>query len=188
MASVPTQPYVPVAEYLNTSYRPDLEYVDGVLMERSSRTILQALLQASLCHYFAAFEIGCRFVVLPRVRTEIVRFSEYRLPDVQLCAVPGPSGRIMDAVPMAVIEIFSPADTMSEMLERFRDYAAIGTPYIIQLDPENCIARRFDKGSLIETEFTALEIGDRKISFDSKAIFETLRAKHRQFTGEDPAR
>src|SRR4051812_6546936 len=34
MAAAPTVPPVSVDEYMNTSYRPDVEFVDGVLVER----------------------------------------------------------------------------------------------------------------------------------------------------------
>src|SRR5438105_3551590 len=39
MAVVPSPPLVSVDEYLNSSYHPDVEYVDGVLVERGMPTI-----------------------------------------------------------------------------------------------------------------------------------------------------
>ena len=38
MAALPGSPLVPVDEYLNSSYSPDMEYVDGVLVERNVGT------------------------------------------------------------------------------------------------------------------------------------------------------
>lgn len=171
-----------MSEYLNTSYHPDMEYVDGTLVERSVPTLFESLLQAILGVYFRQLERLHRFKVLPKVRIEIIKASKYRIPDLLLCATPMPPGRIMDVTPLAVIEILSPTDTMSETLERLRDYAAIGVPVIIQMDPEKCIAHRFEKGSLIETEFKELEMGGRILPFDSETLFEQFRSEHKEAT------
>ncbi len=88
----------------------------------------------------------------------------------------------MDVPPLAVIEILSPTDRMGEILERFREYAAIGVPVIVQMDPEKGIAHRFQNGSLIETRFREFDSDGRAIPFDSKALFEQLRAEHRDAT------
>ncbi|SPF55788.1 hypothetical protein SBA4_7430002 [Candidatus Sulfopaludibacter sp. SbA4] len=44
-----------VDEYLNTSFRPDMEYVDGVLVERGMPTIAHSVLQMILIYYFAQY-------------------------------------------------------------------------------------------------------------------------------------
>src|ERR671938_276944 len=36
MAVAPIAPFVPVEDYLRTAYHPDVEYVDGVLVERAN--------------------------------------------------------------------------------------------------------------------------------------------------------
>ncbi len=182
--AAPTYPRVPVYEYLNTSYHPDTEYIDGVLVEHSDPTILHAL-QALLCGYFRPLEKANRFKVLPEVRTEIVRFSKYRIPDLLLCATPVPKGSVIDKTPLAVIEILSPTDRMGETLERFREYAALGVPVIIQMDPEKSIAHRFEKGSLIETRIKELDLQGRSIPFDSEALFHQLRSEHQSATEEE---
>lgn len=39
-------------EHLTTSYRPDMEYVDGMLVERGMPTGLHSLFHAMLAEYF----------------------------------------------------------------------------------------------------------------------------------------
>src|SRR5262245_35771554 len=131
MATAPTFPLVPVDEYLNSSYQPDMEYVDGILVERSVPTYFHALLQAILIAHFRQFERNCRFKALPELRTQIIERARYRVPDVLLCATPTAIQRVMTEVPLVVIEILSPTDTMQETLLRFRDYATLGVPFII---------------------------------------------------------
>ena len=129
MAALPTSPQVRVDDYLDSSYSPDMEYVDGVLMERSLPTIVHSLLQMILIRCFAEHEKALRFVSLPEVRTQIVDRARYRVPDVVLCPVPLPSGKVVNTIPWAIFEILSPDDRMPEQLERFRDYERIGVAH-----------------------------------------------------------
>src|SRR5699024_3035495 len=119
-------PLVSVEEYLNSSYTPDMEYLDGVLIERGVPTIPHSLLQMILIQFFAQFQETMRFVALPEVRTQIIERARYRITDVVLCSLPVPKSKILDVVPGTIIEILSPTDRMGETLERFRDYASIG--------------------------------------------------------------
>jgi hypothetical protein len=48
MAAPPNSTVVSVEEYLTTSYDPDVEYVDGVLVERNVGDWLHALVQGNI--------------------------------------------------------------------------------------------------------------------------------------------
>src|ERR1051326_2215487 len=164
--AVPGPPLVSVDEYLNSSYHPDVEYVDGVLVERGVSTIAHSLLQLILIRYFEPYERALRFLPLPDVRTQIIERARYRVPDVLLCATPLPTGKVVTSVPWAVIEILSPDDRLPRQLERFRDYKKIGVLHMILLDPEDLSAFRFDEGSLLQTQFTSLELPTGSVPFD----------------------
>jgi Uma2 family endonuclease len=186
MATAPTYPLVPVDEYLSTAYHPDMEFVDGVLVERSMPTMFHAVLQGVLFLYFHALEKQYRFKALLELRTKIVERARYRIPDLLLAATPMPKSRIMEATPLVVIEILSPDDTMSDTLQRYRDYSAIGVTSIVQMDPERYVAHRFDAGSLIETKFTGLYLPHtgETVPFDSEALFEQLRRELDEATSD----
>jgi Uma2 family endonuclease len=171
---------VSIEEYLNSSWHPDREYVDGLLVERSVPTIAHSILQKILIQFFGRFEKQFRFMPLPEVRTQIVERARYRIPDVLLCPVPVPKGKVVNTVPWAVIEILSPEDSMQEQLERFRDYAQIGTRVIVLLDPERLLAYRFEDDSLIRTTFTELDIPSGRVPFDSEALFRELAAERNE--------
>src|SRR4051794_22357203 len=170
MATAPTLPLVSVDEYLNTSYQPDMEYVDGRLVKRSVPTISHSVLQMILIQFFAQFQEAMRFLAIPEVRTQIIEKARYRIPDVLLCSLPLPKGKVIDTVPGSIIEILSPNDRMAETLERFRDYARIGVLEIVQMDPEHDLAHRYRDGSLIRTEFHDLPLTDRdqRVPFPSE--------------------
>lgn len=178
MATAPTVPLVSVDEYLRSSYEHDMEFVDGVLVERSVPTMFHGLLQAILLGYFRSIEHEYRIKVLPEVRTRIIERARYRIPDILLCATPIRMERVMNEVPVAVIEILSPDDKFGETLERFRDYEQLGVSAIVQMDPEKFLAHRFERGCLIEMQFQTLctlpHVG-RTVPFDSEAFFTQLR-------------
>jgi Uma2 family endonuclease len=184
MATAPTTPLVPVDEYLNSSYRPDVEYIDGHLVKRSVPTYLHSLLQALLIGYFRQFEKDHNFKALPELRTRIVDRARYRIPDILLCATPTSVRRTMTETPLAIIEILSPGDTVAETLHRFRDYVRLGVPHIIQMDPETGVAHRFEQGSLIQTEFDGLQLPHTTVPFNSRQLFTQLRREIDEAAGE----
>src|SRR5665811_886958 len=112
MAALPNPPLVPVEEYLNSSYSPDMEYVDGVLVERNVGALPHGLLQKLLLLHCARFEQEMRFLAIPECRTK-VEASRYRIPDVLLVSEPvNRKARFYGGVPLAVIEILSLEDRM----------------------------------------------------------------------------
>jgi Uma2 family endonuclease len=176
MAVVPTITLVSVDEYLNSSYRPDMEYVDGVLVERGVPTVSHGLLQLILCVYLDAFRTQFEFEPLPAVRTQIIERARYRIPDVMLCPLPVPVG-IMTSAPWAVFEILSPEDRFSDVVARFQDYKGIGVRHMVLLDPEDLAAYRFENGALAQMQLTSLELPTGDLPFDSEDLFRRLTAR-----------
>lgn len=176
MTTAPVLPYVSVDEYLNTSYEPDMEYVDGVLVEKGTPTVPHNLLERILLFWFAQFEEQLRFKALHEVRTVIAERARYRLPDVLL--VPRPlRSNICNVVPWVVIEIVSPDDTITKTRARFLDYARLGVLHVIQMDPEEYVAHRFENGSMIETRFQSLALPAGTVPFGSEELFGQLRSE-----------
>jgi Uma2 family endonuclease len=85
----------------------------------------------------------------------------------------------------AVIEILSPDDRMGDTLARFRDYQSIDVQHIIQMDPKNHVAHRFENGSLLEIRLDSLALfgPDRIIPFDSDSLFAQLRQERNELSG-----
>jgi Uma2 family endonuclease len=175
MATAPTIPLVPVDDYLNTSYHPDREYVDGVLVERAMPTPAHAALQIIIGAYLLRHAEEFGYEVLTECRVEIVKRSRYRIPDILLCTSPVPRTKTLESVPLAVIEIMSPDDRASDQLVRFRDYRSRGVRDIIVLDPENLTAARYPH---MEDPVTTIELPDgRAVPFRVDELLETLRRK-----------
>lgn len=84
---------VSVDEYLNTSYEPDMEYVDGVLVERNVGELPHSLTHGNVI--FALRQKYPEVKVLPSVTTK-VGATRYRVPDVAVI-LRKPEGRFIEA-------------------------------------------------------------------------------------------
>jgi Uma2 family endonuclease len=124
---------VSVHEYLSTSYRPDCDYVDGVVVERSLGETDHSRLQTEIAYYYRSRrkQWGLWALVEQRVQVAATRF---RIPDV--CLVVGaPQEQILRTPPFICVEVLSPDDRFSAMRQRVEDYLSFGVPYVWILDP-----------------------------------------------------
>ena len=106
---------IDVDAYLRTSYRPDREYRDGVVMERNvgdrSHSLLQILLGAYLVRHRDAWQI------VPYTELRIrVREGWYPIPDLCVYTLPGPQERVPTVLPLLWIEILS-EDDLEEIVD-----------------------------------------------------------------------
>src|SRR5579864_9477966 len=97
---------VSVEEYLHTSYRPDCEYVDGVILERNLGASDHSRIQISFGAYFYVREKQWRLRVFPEQRVQ-VKATRFRVPDLCVMLGPGPFEPIIRTPPFICIEILS---------------------------------------------------------------------------------
>ena len=124
---------VSVHEYLSTSYRPDCDYVDGVVLERNLGEKNHSQLQTAIWLFYHLHRQmwGLWGYVELRVQVTSTRF---RIPDVSLF-VGEPRDQVIQTPPFICIEVLSPDDRLSAMRERVEDYIRFGVPYVWILDP-----------------------------------------------------
>ncbi len=124
---------VPLSEYLETSYRPDCEYLEGELLERNVGEWDHSRLQMLLSRYLSNREKQWGILVVPEQRVQ-VKARRFRVPDILVLTGP-PSGPIIKEPPFLCIEILSPSDRMGEMQDRIDDYLDFGVRYVWLIDP-----------------------------------------------------
>lgn len=129
-----TAALVSLQEYLTTSYRPDCDYVDGVLLERNVGQKDHSSLQGAVIVWFYVRRAELRLASFPEQRVR-VSGGRYRIPDVCVVALPVPDEQIFTTPPYICIEILSPDDSFPRMQERFDDYLAMGVTNLWVLDP-----------------------------------------------------
>jgi Uma2 family endonuclease len=131
MATIVT---IPVEEYLATSYRPDMEYVDGQLVERHVGEYFHGRLQLLIGVLLAGRERERRFRVFTELRIEVRQRRRYRIPDICVKALPHQVTPVL-LKPDLAIEVLSPDDEPGETLAKVSDYLASGIPEIWIVDP-----------------------------------------------------
>jgi Uma2 family endonuclease len=159
---------ISVEEYLRTSYSPDVEYVDGELMELNVGDPLHSLVQSNLI--FALRTKYKNIKVLPEVRSKVTA-TRYRLPDV--CVTMSlPAAKVLLDPPFVAIEILSEDDRMSRVIERLQEFAAIGTPNIWVIDPRLKQMFTFDGSALREVQEDVIATGDPRLELTRAEIFQ----------------
>lgn len=125
---------IPVSEYLSTSYRPDRDYIDGVVLERNLGEWDHSWVQKCLIVYFGLREKEWNIVAVAEQRVQVSP-TRFRIPDVTVLLRPFKREQIITHPPFLCIEILSKDDTMKQMQERIDDYLQFGVAYIWVIDP-----------------------------------------------------
>jgi len=130
-----TFPLVSEQEYLCTSYQPDYEFEDGILIERNAGTEKHSWMQAALAAWIFRRRKAWGVNVYTEQRNKI-RPGKYKLTDV--CIVPGPrpSTPILDQPPLVAIEILSPEDRPLRVDRTIAEWLDFGVAYVWVIDPE----------------------------------------------------
>jgi len=129
-----TTKIVSVREYLSTSYDPDCEYVDGVVVERNIGERDHGKLQRALIVFFHARRKEWGVHVYPEQRVQVSP-TRFRIPDVCVVAGLEPAEQIFTKPPLICIEILSSEDRLAAVQERVRDFLKLGVRYVWILDP-----------------------------------------------------
>ena len=107
-----TSVLIPLAEYLNTTYRPDREYVDGEVVERRVGKWEHSRVQALLTGWFIQHERVWNIQTATEWRTQVSQ-TRVRIPDIVLVHA-GAQPDVLVEAPLLVVEILSPDDSYSD--------------------------------------------------------------------------
>ena len=142
---------VTVEEYLNTSYSPDCDYLDGRIVERNVGEWDHSRLQAAFASYFYTREKQFSLLVVTEQRVQVTA-SRFRVPDVCLVTAPAPGAQILYAAPFLCIEILSKDDRYAAMQEKIDDYLAFGVKYVWVIDPQTRKAHIYHASGVSEAK------------------------------------
>jgi Uma2 family endonuclease len=165
-----TSVLVPIAEYLETVYRPDREYIDGEIVERNMGEWEHSRIQVLLGAWFVQNESAWRVQAATEWRTRVSE-SRVRIPDIVLVAN-GPQPQVLTRPAILVVEILSPSDTYADTESRARDYQAMGVQTIWIIDPETRTGRICTGDSW--TQSARLEVPGTPIHVELPTLFAAL--------------
>lgn len=160
-------------EYLQTSYRPDRDFVDGVTEEREMGESEHSDVQAELIYWFRSHRQEWSVRVNGELRARVGE-RQYRVPDVCVRYLSAPREKVLTTPPLIAIEIKSPDDRISRVVVRLRDYLEMGVPNIWLLDPIERVAFTYTQDGLKLVESERITLADSPIYLDLPAIFSAL--------------
>jgi len=151
-----TTTLVSVEEYLSTSYKPDVNYIDDHLEERNVGTPEHGDLTWYLKFLLRAR--GLRVFTEARLR---VAPKRYRVPDVCAYLTDPCEKRVLTVAPLLVIEVLSPEDRLQRTAVEANDYLDMGVPIVWIVDPVEKLAYVVDSKTR-----RLFQVGDTIAAFD----------------------
>src|SRR5947208_1742959 len=105
-------------DYMNTSYSPDCEYIDGVILERNVGQGKHAYTQSRLLLKLNQLMTEKKLIVLVEQRVR-VSATRVRIPDV--CVVQQLE-EVASNPPLLCVEVLSPDDRWNRVIASVGDY------------------------------------------------------------------
>jgi Uma2 family endonuclease len=124
---------VAIEEYLSTSYDPDVEFVDGVLVARNVGEWPHSRVQTNILVALTGRYPHLEVVFGLRSKTANTR---YRIPDVSVVLAPPQTDYLLDAA-FLVVEVLSKRDAMSAMIDpRMQLMSTYRPPALVEIESE----------------------------------------------------
>ena len=165
-----TTTHIPLSEYLETSYRPDREYVDGEIRERNVGKWEHARVQWLLAAWFSNHEREWGITGSTEQRVQVSR-NAVRVPDLVVLRA-GPQPDVLIDPPLLIIEILSPDDSYSDTQERAQDYQTMGVETIWIIDPKTRTGRTCS--GVLWVEAKRLEVSGTPMFVELDGIFSQI--------------
>ena len=125
---------IPLSEYLTTTYRPDRDYIDGEVKERTLGTRAHSFLQSILASAFNFNMDAWNIVAGTEIRIR-VSATRVRIPDVGVMRRSDPADPVVQVAPLICVEVLSPEDSLRSQRDRVEDYLRMGVLHIWFIDP-----------------------------------------------------
>ena len=173
-AVVPVAGLMTMEEYLHTSYRPDCDFVDGVVEERTLGETKHGMLQMEVGFWFRSRRSEWKIRVIAELRTR-VSAGRIRIPDVTVAYDDAAiEEQVRVTAPLIAIEILSPEDRLGRVLVRLEDFWRMGIGNVWLLDPVERVGFRYTEAGLKLVQGSRMEVGGTEIYMDLGEVFAGL--------------
>ena len=162
---------ISLEEYLSTSYSPDKEYCDGVLVERNVGDNAHARLQALLAAYLIERRKQWRIAVYTELRIR-VRTNWYPLPDVCVYTLPAPQERFPSQPPLLWVEILSQDDRMVDVWNKAHELIENGVPNVWIINPNTLESELRTPAGVSQLQHQTLHLPDSPIVIPLLAVMD----------------
>ncbi len=176
MATAAVAVRMTLEEYLHTTFRPDVEFVDGVVEERNVGEWEHGGLQGILCFMLMTKESEWGVLVTPELRTQTAP-RNFRVPDVSVIDARDKVKRWLTKAPLLCVEVLSPEDRLNAMLKRVKDFHSMGVGQVWIFDPEAEKVWVSTPDGVMEWSGGVLTVPGTKIELDPAMAFAKLAAR-----------
>jgi Uma2 family endonuclease len=168
-----TATQISVTEYLNTTYRPDRDYVDGEVLERNLGEYEHSRPQMRLILFFGTREKEWHIRVVPEQRVQ-VKATRFRIPDVCVVLEGSPVEAIFRQPPFICIEILSKDDSFKSVVDRLDDYVAMGVGNVWVIEPNARRGYRYTQEGFLEAKDGILRTSNPELAVPLADLFDEL--------------
>ncbi len=168
---------VSVEEYLEATYDPDCEYIDGRLIRRTPAGEKYKYVKKRLLAYFREFEDACNTRALEDQRICILdttRAQRYRIADVCLVRRPHQRALVLRRPPLVAIEILRPYEGTGALLARLSDFLRIGIPHIWAVDVDDASWFTVSQRGLHQVTGQLLAIPELSLTINMRPFLKEL--------------
>jgi Uma2 family endonuclease len=161
---------IPIEEYLlrvGEGACPD--YLDGVLVERKVGHYKHGRVQALIAGRF--LELGKRIACFPSVECHLrLSARRYRVADLAVFFGQEPSEPIPNTPPYVAVEVLSPDDRFSDVMDKLEEYRTWGVPNIWFVDPWARKLSVYGEAGLVQV--AELELVDYNFKITAAELFQ----------------
>jgi Uma2 family endonuclease len=125
---------IPLSEYLQKTYEPDCEYLDGELKERNVGEQPHGHIQAIITSIFRENRRAWSTRSITETRVQTLP-RNFRVPDICILRSSDPHDPIIRFAPYICIEVLSKDDSLSDLQEKVDEFLAMGVAHIWIVDP-----------------------------------------------------
>lgn len=171
MATAPVS--LSIDEYLRTSYKPDVDFINGELQERNVGEYEHGKIQGWI---FQIFNINGKAWNTDPVIEQRIRVSPHqvRICDVAILRRDAPREAVTVTPPFLCVEVLSPDDRLSRAKQVLADYLTMGVEHIWLIDPLRRSVSTFDSEGLHDADPANLTVPGTPIRVDLTEAFASL--------------
>ena len=160
-------------EYLHTTYRPDCDFLEGEIKQRSVGEADHGLIQLLLGEIFRQHRTEWQVRVIPEWRVQ-VKPQRFRVPDVTVLPVSAPRESRGTVPPLLCIEVLSTDDTLRELQARVNDYIAMGVTQVWVVDPWTRVGYHASASGYVQPEDGILRVPGTEIAVSLPDLFVSM--------------
>jgi Uma2 family endonuclease len=164
---------ISVEKYLNTTYRPDVDYVDGRIERRNVGEFDHADVQGAIGTFLRNRQAEWSIRVVPEVRVQVSELH-YRVPDICVMPQRWTREKIVRHPPLLCVEVLSPRDRLKRMRLRVQEFLNMGVSAVWILDPVKRTAYVCQGEATTAHTSGTLGVEGTPIEVDIESIFATL--------------